>query len=105
MEITKISNDNFTLQKQGNDYLLLMGEIKKDTPRPFTIKISGVEDSSKVSVQSTCGCSTAEKTVIDGTTLTAKIAYNNCDTAFTKTIKINNNKKTTLLKIQGTCHN
>lgn len=103
MTVEKISSDNFTLQKQGNDYILLMGEITKATPRPFIIKISGVADSKNVSVQTTCGCSSAEKTIIDATTLTAKISYNNCDTTFKKTIVINNNGKTTNLKIQGTC--
>jgi len=105
MEITKISNDNFTLQKQGNDYVLLMGEIKRDTPRPFTIKISGVEDSSKVAISPKCGCTSIDRTVIDGNTLTATLAYKNCDKTFVKTVEIINNKKTILLKIQGTCRN
>lgn len=105
MEITKISKDNFTLQKEGIEYILCMGSITQKTPRPFTIKISGVEDSSKVNVQVTCGCSTVEKTIVDKNTLTAKIAYNNCDMTFTKTIKIVNNGKNTNLKIKGACQN
>lgn len=104
MTIEKISNDNFTLQKEGNDYALYMGNITQHTPRPFIIKIT-VEDSSKVDVRVTCGCSTAEKTIIDTNTLTAKISYNNCDSGFSKTIVITNNGRNTNLKIKGACHN
>jgi hypothetical protein len=103
MEIKKTSEDNFTLQKEGNEYVLYMGSITPKTPRPFTIEISDVLDSSKVSVQSTCGCSTAEKTIKDNNTLTAKISYNSCDSIFNKTIVISNNGRNTNLKIKGAC--
>jgi hypothetical protein len=105
MKIEKISEDNFTLQQQGEEYVLLMGEITRDTPRPFTIKISEVEDSSKVAIDPKCGCTSSERTIIDSNTLTTTITYKNCDTSFKKTVVIINNKKTTNLKIQGTCHN
>jgi hypothetical protein len=102
MEIEKISQDNFTLQQEGNIYVLYMGNITNKTPRPFTIKLT-VEDSSKVSIRSTCGCSTAEQTIVDSKTLTCKISYNNCDQVFSKTIVITNNGRNTNLKIKGAC--
>lgn len=105
MTVEKISQDNFTFVKEDNYYVLYMGDITPQTTRPFTIRISGVSDSSKVETVSTCGCSSAEKRIIDATTLEATIAYKNCDLQFTKTIKIINNGVTTQLKIKGQCRN
>lgn len=103
MEIKKISEDNFTLQKEENEYVLYMGNITPQTPRPFTIEITDVLDSSKVSIHSTCGCSMVEKIIKDGTSLTANISYNNCDSTFSKTIVIKDNGRNTNLKIKGAC--
>ena len=103
MTITKTSEDNFTLHKQNEDYVLYMGQITPQTKRPFTLQISEVEDSSKVSVDTTCGCTFATIKIVDKNTLEASLAYTTCDNAFAKTIVINNNNKNTLLKIQGTC--
>lgn len=104
MKIELISS-NFTLQQEGNNYVVYLNKITPQTPRPFTIRISEVEDSSKVNVGSTCGCTTAEQKVIDKTTLEATLSYNNCDQVINKTVIIREKTNQIQLKIKGTCQN
>lgn len=104
MKIELISN-NFTLQKEDNQYVVYLGVITPKTPRPFTIRISEVSDSSKVDVITTCGCTTSARKIIDKNNLEATLSYNNCDFKIAKTVEIINNGKKTILKIKGTCHN
>ena len=103
MIVTKISEDSFTLHKQNEEYTLYMGEITPQTPRPFTIQISEVEDSSKVDLEMTCGCTTFGREIVNKTTVNFTISYGNCDVIFKKTVVIVNKNKNTILKIQGTC--
>lgn len=103
MTITKLSEDNFTLHKQDGEYTLYMGEITPQTPRPFTIQISEVEDSSNIDLEMTCGCTTFGKEIINKTTVNFTISYANCEAVFKRTVVITNKNKHTLLKIQGTC--
>tara|TARA_R110000782_G_scaffold232667_6_gene318879 strand:+ start:16 stop:336 length:321 start_codon:yes stop_codon:yes gene_type:complete len=105
MKIEKITVDTFNLKKEGGEYVLYMGVIEKSTTRPFILKISEVTDSSKVEINTTCGCTTAENKILDKTTLLTTLSYNRCDSVFNKTVEIVDNKRKTILKIKGSCQN
>lgn len=103
MKIEKISKDNFTLEKEGKDYILQLGKISPSTVRPFTLRISEVINSREVVVEPKCGCTTNNNKIIDNNTIETTLSYNLCETNIAKTVVISDKKSNIKLKIKGTC--
>lgn len=101
MKLEKIT-DKYTLYKDNEKYILDLGSITngEDTTTIFRVKEVLAD---KFSVESTCGCSTGTSNKISPVEVEISIRYKNCDSQFSKTIKLIENKKITELKIKGTC--
>lgn len=99
MEIKKIT-EKYNFYKDGDNYILHLGSITRGENTKTELLFSNVES---LEVNSTCGCTVAEKTVIDKTTQKYTISYNNCDSSFSKVLSCKNKEKNFLIKIQGVC--
>ena len=102
MELKKVTENNYNLYKESDYYVLALGAIKRGENTETEIEISDV-DAKNVSIVTTCGCTVANSTMVDDKTYRTKIKYKDCDRSFTKTVRIVENGKVTLLKIKGTC--
>lgn len=103
MEIQKITED-FNFYKEGVDYILELGNITREKKREVALLITEIENSEKLSINSTCGCSTVGKIIVDKHTQSVKISYNECDSSFAKTLVMKyNNVRIGVIKIKGKC--
>lgn len=102
MKLKKITENNYNLYKEADYYVLALGAIKRGEDTETEIEISGV-DASNVTVSGTCGCTAVKNETVNDSTVRTKIKYKDCDRSFTKTVRIVENGKVTLLKIKGTC--
>ena len=102
MELKKITENNYNLYKEADYYVLALGAIKRGENTETEIEISGV-DAKNVTVNGTCGCTAVKNETVNESTVRTKIKYKDCDRSFTKTVRIVENSKVTLLKIKGTC--
>lgn len=103
MEIKKIS-EKYSFYKQGADYILDLGNIKRAEDRTTEILITGLENANLLTVHPSCGCTGSEKRIIDINSLSVKLNYRDCDPSFAKTVVIKySNVKIGLIKITGKC--
>jgi hypothetical protein len=104
MKITKLTKNTYLFYKEGEDYILNLGQIKKgeDTTTELLFEEVGNADTTKVSPK--CGCTAVDRKKIDSTSFSIKIKYANCDSTFTKIVAINEGKTGGFkIKIKGTC--
>lgn len=105
MEITK-TTEKYSFYKEGSDYILDLGNIKRAEDRTTELLFTGVEDANQISIHPQCGCTSSDKKVIDENSLSVKLNYKNCDPTFAKIVEIKyKNVKIGLIKIKGACHN
>ena len=103
MEIKKIS-EKYNFYKEQDNYVLDLGNIKRNENTTTELLISGIEDSNLLEVKATCGCTSTEKLVIDKNTQTVKITYTQCDPTISKVMEIRyKNTKIGIIKIKGLC--
>lgn len=103
MKVTKITENKYLFYQEGSDYILNLGTITRGEDTTTELLFENIEDVKKLSVNSTCGCSTAERTEVDNNTLRVKIKYSNCDSIFSKILNCINNKQQFKIKIKGVC--
>ena len=103
LEIKKIS-EKYNFYQDGASYVVYFGAVKRYEDKIASIQISGVEDSEKLSIKTTCGCTTLEKEIVDKTTAIFKLKYNDCEQSFAKVnvLKYNGNQITTII-LKGGC--
>jgi len=104
MKVSKIT-EKYLFYKDGNDYILNLGDIKKGDDTTTELLFEEVEDVKRLAINSTCGCTTADRNEIDSGTLSVKIKYNNCDPTFSKVLTCSNNKEAFKIKVKGSCKN
>lgn len=102
MNIEKLTNNNFSLSRNGNNFILNLGEITKETDRKTKLRFTDV-NSKTFQINGTCGCLTKEVNIIDNNTLDVTIEYTRCDSTFSKVFTIHNNGRLTELTIKGKC--
>jgi len=103
MEITK-TTEKYNFYKEGADYVLDLGTIKRAEERTTELLISGVEVSNKITLHPKCGCTSSNKNIIDQNSLSVKVNYKDCDPSFAKIVEVKyNNVKVGLIKIKGKC--
>ena len=100
MEIKKVT-EKYNFYKEGFDYILDLGRIKKGEDTTTTLLFENVD---KLTVNATCGCTVADRKDIDTKTVSYNIKYKNCDSQFSKILVCQNNKEKFKIKIKGTCH-
>jgi hypothetical protein len=105
MKISKITDNNYTFYQEGDDYNLLLGAIKKGEDTTTELLFEEVENINKLSVSSTCGCTSTDRKVIDDHTISVKIKYKDCDATFSKVLNCNDNGKAFKIRVKGTCKN
>lgn len=103
MRVKKVTDNKYLFYQDGIDYILNLGSIKNGEDTTTEILFEDIEDSKKLIVNSTCGCTSTDRKEIDKNTLSIKIQYKNCDTTFSKILSCYNNSETFKIKIKGTC--
>lgn len=105
MEITKTTK-KYSFYKEGADYILDLGNIKRAEDRTTELLFTGVEDSNFLTLHPSCTCTaTTERTIIDQNSLSIKLNYKNCDPTFAKTVVIKyKDVKIGLIKLRGRCN-
>lgn len=101
MKITKTTT-KYEFYKEGNDYILNLGEIKRGEDTTTELLFEEVE-ASKLQVNRTCGCTTTDRTEVNTTTVKISVKYTQCDTSFSKILNCYNNKENFKIKIKGKC--
>lgn len=102
MRLEKIT-EAFTLYEAEGNYILDLGNFKKGAETKTKIRISEI-DSDNFTLVAKCGCTATNLQIVDKTTVEADIIYNNCETSFSKTVElIQNKRKLKELKIKGKC--
>lgn len=103
MKVTKITND-FNFYQEGASYIVDFGNVRKSDDKSVVLQFSELEEAGLLELVTTCGCTTKDKTLIDKSTATFKLSYNDCSSTFNKVVKIQYNKKqlTTIL-LRGQC--
>lgn len=99
MQITK-TTDRYLFYKDGSDYILDLGSIKKGED---TTTVLLFEDVKGLQINPTCGCTIADRTELSDTKVSYKIKYTNCDSSFSKVLNCYNNKENFKIKIKGRC--
>lgn len=99
MQIKK-TTDKYLFYKDGSDYILDLGSIKKGEDTTTELLF---EDVKELIVNSTCGCTVAERTELGNAKVSYKIRYKNCDASFSKVLNCYNNKENFKIKIKGRC--
>lgn len=103
MEVNKTS-EKYQFYKDGASYILDFGEVKRAEDKSAIVEITEVDEASLVNLQSTCGCSTTDKTVVDKNTVRFNINYNDCATEFNKVLVLQyNGQQLTTILIKGRC--
>ncbi len=104
MEITK-TTEKYNFYKEGENYILDLGNIKRTENRETGLLFTGIEDSKAITLKPGCQCTeTTDKIIIDENTLSVKLTYNDCDATIAKTVSIKyNNVNIGLIKIKGKC--
>ena len=103
MQINKVT-EKYTFYKDGSDYILNLGAIKKNEDTTTELLFTDLESASKLVINSTCGCTVAHKEVIDNTTVKVKVRYNDCGASFSKILSCRDGKNDFKIKVKGTCH-
>jgi len=106
MKITKIE-DKYTFTKQGNDYHLDLGVVKRYDDKTVALRVEGVE-ANQFYLKPTCGCTVVDQKVLDSTTLIVGVRYKDCDAVINKVLEIREGETKTLtglIKLTGKCHN
>lgn len=101
MKITKTTT-KYEFYKEGNDYILNLGKIKKGEDTTTELLFEEV-DAVKLKVTATCGCTVADRTEVNNTTVRVSVKYKNCDPSFSKILNCYNNKENFKIKIKGKC--
>lgn len=104
MEITK-TTEKYDFYQEGVDYILDLGDIKRNENRTTELFITGIEDSNLLTLAPRCGCTATDRVLIDKNSLSVKVNYKDCDPSFTKVVEIKyKNVKTGIIKIKGKCN-
>jgi len=103
MELKKLTENNFNLYKEGEDYILALGAITRKTERETKILVSDV-DANTFKVQATCGCTAATSLKQSDNEVIITVKYKDCDRSFSKTVTLIDKKQNKKLKIKGTCN-
>jgi hypothetical protein len=99
MTIEKITQ-NYSFSKEGKDYILNLGEIKRGDD---TTTVLHFKDVKGLTVSATCGCTVADRTELEDGSVKYSVKYKNCDSSFSKVLNCQNNKENFKIKIKGTC--
>ena len=99
----KKTTEKYLFYQDGSDYILNLGEIKKGEDTTTELLFEEVEDVKRLAINSTCGCTSADRKEIDKNTLSVKIKYKNCDPTFTKVLSCSNNKEVFKIRVKGVC--
>lgn len=103
MEIKKTS-EKYNFYKEGADYVLDLGRIKRGENTKTDLLITAIEDSNLLEVERTCGCLSSDKELLDKNTQKVTISYNQCDSSFAKIMVVKyRNVKIGQIKIKGQC--
>lgn len=103
MKVSK-TTEKYILYQEGINYILNIGEIKKEDDTTTELLFEEVANPEKTSIRAMCGCTTTNKKVIDSSSFTLNVKYTRCENVIDKTIVINEGKTDTLkIKIKGTC--
>lgn len=103
MEIQKTSV-KYNLYREGADYILDLGTIKRGENTETVLLINQIEDSSLLTIHPQCGCTASEVKRIDQNSLSVNLTYKNCDPSFVKVVEIKyRNVKIGIIKIKGKC--
>ncbi len=105
MKITKLTENNYQFYQDGNDYVLALGAIKKGENTETELLFEGIDDIRKLSINSTCGCTSTDRKVIDEHTVSVKVKYKECDASFSKVLACNDNGNPFKIRVKGTCKN
>jgi len=103
MQVKKITDNKYTFYQNGEDYILNLGSIVRGEDTTTELLFENVEDVDKLVINSTCGCTSADRNKIDKNTLSIKVKYKNCDSTFTKILACSNNRKDFKIKVTGLC--
>lgn len=103
MKVTKVTDNNYTLYQNGDDYILNLGTIRRGDDTTTELLFEDVEDIKKLAINSTCGCTSVDRNEINKNTLSVKVKYKDCDSAFTKVMSCSNNNRPFLIKVTGLC--
>ena len=103
MEIKKVTS-KYELAQEGTSYVVNFGNVKKFEDKSVTLQVSGVNDSSLLSVKTTCGCTEVNKDIVDKNTANITLKYNDCASTFAKTniLKYDGKQLTTII-LKGAC--
>ena len=101
--IIKKVTEKYHLYQEGETYYLNLGVIRKGEDTTTRLNITDI-DTKNFSVNTTCGCTSSNLTVLNVGEVTVDLKYKDCDNKFTKTVKLKEKNKITLLKIIGQCH-
>jgi hypothetical protein len=102
MELSKLTENNFNLYKEGEDYILALGAITRKTERETQILVSDV-DANTFKLQTTCGCTAATSSKQTDSAVIITVRYKDCDRSFAKTVTLTDKNQNKKLKIKGTC--
>ncbi len=99
MQITK-KTEKYNFYQEGKDYILNLGSIKRGED---TTTVLHFQNTNGLTVNSTCGCTVADKKQLEDGSIEYSIKYKNCDSSFSKILNCYNNKENFKIKIKGTC--
>lgn len=97
MQVTK-KTDKYTLLKDGSNYILNLGQIKKGDDTTTVLLFEGFTD---LNLKGGCSCVTKTKKEIGNGDVEYTIKYTLCEKTITKTLTCNKNNIT--IKIIGSC--
>ena len=101
MEVKKLTENNFNLYKEGEDYILALGAITRKTERETKILVSDV-DAKTFEIKASCGCTAATSLKQSDNEVIITVKYKDCDRSFSKTVTLidkNQNKKLIIKRV------
>lgn len=102
MEISKIT-EKYNLYKEGEIYIIELGDIKRAEDNSVEVRLTQLEDSSKITIHPKCGCTVPSYSIVSQSEMTIKLAYQDCESSFSKVTEIRYKNNTTVIKIKGRC--
>lgn len=103
MKVQKIT-EKYNLIQDGVTFTVDMGNVKNAEDKTVELVISGVEDSSKITLKATCGCTTTEQKTLNKESLSVKLTYKDCDLSFAKIVVVKySGAQLGLIKLTGRC--